>query len=124
MNKKEVWLIIILITAILISRFIFIDMRPLHHDEGVNYFFGEKVLNLDYAYDSINYHGPFYSFLIGLSFYLLGYSVFALRLPAVLIGILLCLIPLFLKYENKYFDSKGKFYLSALLLLSPSILYY
>src|SRR5262245_6470090 len=36
-----------------------LELKPMHHDEGVNgYFLTNLVRNGDYKYDPSNYHGP------------------------------------------------------------------
>lgn len=122
MEKKGILIIAILILAI-ISRFAFLDLRVLHHDEGVNYFFAKKIISGEiYRYDPTNYHGPLYFFLIALSFIIFGVSEFSLRLPAVLFGIILVLTPLF--WKTKYGNEINPYIASFLLLISPSLLYY
>ena len=83
-------LLVVLISLILISRLVFLDIRPLHSDESVNYFFAENILNgMGFFYDPFNYHGPLYFFMIALSFFYLGISEFSLRFPAAVFGIVL-----------------------------------
>ena len=122
--KKESILIIVIIILAVISRLSFLDLRVLHHDEGVNYFFSQKIIAGEgYRYDSTNYHGPLYFFLIALSFLFFGISEFSLRLPAALFGIALVLIP-FLWKRNAIRNEFNKYVASFLLLISPSLLYY
>lgn len=85
--------VVVFILAMLIAgwlRFSQIELKPFHHDEGVNSFF---LLNLahsgEYKYDPKNYHGPslYYFALVALRVF--GENEFALRLTPVLFGLLL-----------------------------------
>ena len=122
MVRKDIrfFIVILIIGLAIFSRFIFLDMRVLHHDESVNYFFANGILEgRGFIYDPLNYHGPFYFFAIYVSFLLFGVGEFSLRFPSALFGVLVVLVPLIM--------GKGKFnrYLVAsFLLLSPSLLYY
>ena len=121
MKPKILILISAIIILALVSKLIFLDLRPLHHDEGVNYFFVKKIITgQGFSYDPTNYHGPFYFFLLALSFIILGVSEFSLRFPAALAGIFLIATVLFLNFKDKINNYK----LAILLILSPSLLYY
>lgn len=121
MKLKTVFFIIFVFA--IFSRLAFLDLRPLHHDEGVNYFFAKNVINGTYRYNPLNYHGPFYFFLIAFSFLVLGISEFSLRLPAAVFGILIVIFPLIF---NWIFGRKVKnsFFASVFLLLSPSLMFF
>ena len=65
-----------LITAIAaFLRFFWLELKPLHHDEGVNGFFLTNLVRDGvYKYDPANYHGPtlyyislFFSEIFGLN---------------------------------------------------------
>jgi uncharacterized protein (TIGR03663 family) len=61
-------------------RFHQIEIKPLHHDEGVNSYF---LLNLarsgEYKYDPTNYHGPTLYYLALIALRVFGETDFALR---------------------------------------------
>src|SRR5258705_12078071 len=60
-QTDRVWLLCAgLITAIAaFLRFFWLDLKPLHHDEGVNGFFLTNLVRDGvYKYDPGNYHGP------------------------------------------------------------------
>ncbi len=115
----KILLVAIIISLSIITRLSLLNIRPLHHDEGVNYFFAKQILTQGiFQYNPTNYHGPTYFFAIAISFAVLGISEFSLRFPAAIFGILIALIPFFFKKpQNKYLAS-------ILLLLSPSLMYY
>ncbi len=120
--KKNKLIIFIFIAIALITRLLYLNTRPLHHDEGVNFFFAEQIIQQGkFMYDPTNYHGPLYFFSIFLSFMLFGVSEFSLRLPAAIYGILLLLIPLLLIRKKEVFEPYTTL---IFLLISPSILYF
>ncbi|RMG45210.1 MAG: TIGR03663 family protein [Candidatus Dadabacteria bacterium] len=58
------FLLAIILTSGIFLRSYNITLRPLHNDEGVNYYFIKKVRNLGYyPYSHENYHGPAYFYL-------------------------------------------------------------
>lgn len=82
----------VFILAILVAgwfRFSQIEIRPFHHDEGVNSYF---LLNLahsgEYKYDPTNYHGPSLYYFAFVLLRIFGENDFALRLSPVLFGLL------------------------------------
>lgn len=95
--------------------------RPLHNDEGVNYFFIEQLRDLGYyPYSHENYHGPSYFYLTGLVTALLGDAELGLRGSAILVGTLTVPLLLLLLPFGRAFVL-----LSAVLFaLSPSLTFY
>jgi uncharacterized protein (TIGR03663 family) len=82
----------VFIAALIIGvwvRFERIELKPLHHDEGVNAFF---LLNLarqgNYRYNPDNYHGPTLYYFALLPIYLLGERDLALRVVPAIFGVL------------------------------------
>ncbi|MFZ4795544.1 MAG: flippase activity-associated protein Agl23, partial [Blastocatellia bacterium] len=82
----------VFIAALIIGvwvRFERIEIKPLHHDEGVNAFF---LLNLarqgNYRYNPENYHGPTLYYFALLPIYLLGERDLALRVVPAIFGVL------------------------------------
>ena len=120
MKRKEIIFLSLIIVLAVLSRLAFLDLRILHHDEGVNYFFANGILESGrFVYNPENYHGPFYFFAIAVSFILFGVSEFSLRFPAAIFGILIVILPLFF-YRKEF----GKYVAPILLLISPSLMYY
>lgn len=75
-------------TAIFL-RFYWLELKPLHHDEGVNSYFLLNLANRwDYKYDPTNYHGPSLYYFVLLLVKTLGQSDFALRAFPALCGVL------------------------------------
>lgn len=123
-NPIELFFILILIGVGFYLRFYNLSERPLHHDESLHgmyslYYF-ENPISQYYKYDPL-LHGPFLYHIIPWFFWALGVTKFALRLPAVMIGSFLMLVPLFLKN----WLSKGTIIiLVALISLSPTLTYW
>jgi len=79
------WLILGLAALL---RLVLLGMKPPHFDEGINGWFVDQVMhNGFYRYDPTNYHGPLHFYVLLLSESLLGRSLWALRLPVVLVSI-------------------------------------
>ncbi|MBL4846732.1 MAG: hypothetical protein JKY65_14515 [Planctomycetes bacterium] len=81
----------------LVTRLAYLDVKPLHHDEGVNaHFLFGLLQDGRYHYDPTNYHGPFLYFAGYLPFKVWGATPLGLRLFPALSGalILLLLLPL------------------------------
>jgi len=56
------WILVIILAGVL--RFVNLDYKVLHHDEGVNHFFLQNLIRQgSYKYDPTNYHGPTLYFL-------------------------------------------------------------
>ena len=80
--------IAILLLAIFLRVWL-IEIKPPHFDEGINGWFADQMTaNGFYRYDPTNYHGPLHFYAIFLSQTLFGRHVWALRLPAILAGVL------------------------------------
>ncbi|MGA1190683.1 MAG: glycosyltransferase family 39 protein [Bdellovibrionota bacterium] len=93
-SARELLLLSVLIALVIIPRIAWIDLRPLHHDEGVNFFFLEQIARIGfYQYSHENYHGPLFFYLTALSRSLFGDGVLSLRLSSIIAGIIVCFIP-------------------------------
>lgn len=102
MNKKWFWccaVLILLLSAFL--HFFRLENRPPHHDESINGWFIERLLNdpKDYTYSPEHYHGPTFFYLGGFSAKVFGLKLFSLRLVTALFGFALCFAPLLLFRE-------------------------
>lgn len=99
-----------------------LELRPPHHDEGVNGWFVEKMHGGHaYAYDPHNYHGPSYFYLLSASRELFGFGLWQLRLPGALLGVALCLVPLLARQRLGWGRALAA---CALLACSPTLVYY
>ena len=130
-HERNIWLYaagLVLLAACLL-RLLFLDLKPLHHDEGVNgNFLTQLFRNGQYRYDPVNYHGPslYYAGLItttvnALFYGKAGLSTFAIRLVPAMFGIgliwLVCLL-------RRYTGSFAALAAASLLAVSPGMVYF
>jgi uncharacterized protein (TIGR03663 family) len=114
--------IVVLVAAAAWLRLWNLELRPPHHDEGVNGWFTENILRDGYyKYDPENYHGPLYFYLIAGARKLLGFGLWELRLPGVLIGIAACFVPLVIRRRIGWPAALAA---CAVLATSPTLVYY
>lgn len=124
MQRRSIHLIaLVLIIAIAAAlRLTALELRPPHHDEGVNGWFIEKVEKQGYyAYDPANYHGPSYFYALWGAHEALGFGVWQLRLPGALFGIALCFMPLLLRRRLGWGPALAA---CGLLAASPTLVYF
>ena len=116
------WLFWLAFAAALGVRLVWLDVRPLHHDEGVNAWFLRDLLEgRGYRYNPDAFHGPFLYLFGWLPGRLLGVGTVALRLPVALTSALL--IPLLLPLRRRL-GVAGITGAAWLLALSPSLICY
>lgn len=117
------WLAVLALVALAAAlRLSALELRPPHHDEGVNGWFVEKLRrDGHYAYDPGNYHGPSYFYLLTASRAAFGFGLWQLRLPGAVIGVALCLTPLLLRRRMGWGPALAA---GALLATSPTLVYY
>jgi len=134
--SKKIFIVLVLLIILtgFILRFYKLDLRPLHHDEGVNSTF---MMNLikdgSYEYNPENFHGPllYYISYIPLSIFGLKNSVFetnsqvladySFRLAPAFFGVILIILFFFLK---DFLGKVGTISSMILMTLSPSFLYF
>ena len=103
-------------------RLLWPEVRPLHHDEGVNGWFLYRLLDgYRWEYDPERFHGPFLYFFGAPFAILLGMSETVLRLPVMLASsaMVLLLLPL-----RRRLGRAGVTAAAWLLAVSPSLVYY
>jgi uncharacterized protein (TIGR03663 family) len=106
----------------LLTRFYALDLKPMHHDEGVNGFFLTNLVRQHtYRYDPNNYHGPtLYYFALPLVS-LLGLSDFSVRLCTALFGLATIWLVLSLR---RNIGSYAALMAAALVAVSPGTTFY
>ncbi len=116
------WLGCILITAVAIFlRVYWIDLKPLHHDEGVNGFFLTTLFREGiYKYDAGNYHGPTLYFIALAFTKILGLETFAVRYSVVIFGVGIVVLTFYLR---RYLGSIGALSAALFLALSPGMVF-
>jgi uncharacterized protein (TIGR03663 family) len=116
------WLFWLAFAAALAARLAWLDVRPLHHDEGVNAWFLRDLLEgRGYRYNPEAFHGPFLYLFGWLPGRLLGVGTAALRLPVAVTSasMILLLLPL-----RRRLGAAGITGTAWLLALSPSLIFY
>jgi uncharacterized protein (TIGR03663 family) len=120
-------------TAILLAatllRLLFLTLKPLHHDEGVNGNFLVTLFRTGfYHYDPANYHGPslYYIALIPTALNNLlhwghGLSTFAIRLVTAAFGVGVVWLMLCLR---RYLGNTGSLAAAAFAMVSPGFVYF
>ncbi|MGH9901440.1 MAG: flippase activity-associated protein Agl23 [Pyrinomonadaceae bacterium] len=126
---ERVWLwagLAVLLVAALF-RLYALELKPLHHDEGVNAFFLTRLVREGaYQYDPSNYHGPTLYYFALVPAYLLenvlkvGMNTFGLRLIPALFGIATVWLALSLR---RYIGTVGALAAAALIAVSPGAVY-
>ncbi|HWS86636.1 MAG TPA: flippase activity-associated protein Agl23 [Pyrinomonadaceae bacterium] len=99
-----------------------LDMKPLHHDEGVNGFFLTNLLRQGrYAYDPENYHGPTLYYLTLPFVALAGLHTFVIRLVPSLFGVGVVWLVLSLR---RYTGTVAALVAGLLVAVSPACVFY
>jgi uncharacterized protein (TIGR03663 family) len=103
-------------------RFIWLDLKPAHFDEGVNGWFVDQMTRQGfYHYDPTNFHGPFHFYVLFLAQTLFGRSIVVLRMPIVLlstgcVGMMLAF--------RRFFDQRICQIAAAAMAVSPAMVFY
>lgn len=111
-----------LVTAIAVFlRFYWLELKPLHHDEGVNgHFLTELFREGTYKYDPTNYHGPdLYYFSLAFA-KIFGLNTISVRASVAIFGVFTVFLAFFLK---KYIGRIGSIAAALFLALSPGMVY-
>jgi hypothetical protein len=102
-------------------RFFQLELKPMHHDEGVNgYFLTTLFRDGVYKYDPANYHGPdLYYFALFFS-KLFGLNTLSVRASTAIFGVLIVALAFFLK---NYIGRIGALAAAFFLAVSPGMVY-
>jgi uncharacterized protein (TIGR03663 family) len=119
------WLCYLIVVLLGIGfRLLFLDQRPIHHDESLHIMYGAYFIDrpeeLYYKYDPM-LHGPFLYHFLRLVFSSFGISVVVARAPTALIGCLFIFVPLVFR---RYFSRNAVMALTAAYALSPMMIYW
>ncbi len=121
--SDNLWLVgCSIITAIAaFLRFFWLELKPLHHDEGVNgYFLVTLFRDNIYKYDPSNYHGPdLYYFALAFS-KIFGLNTISIRASVAIFGVLTVILAFFLK---DYIGKIGSLAAALFLALSPGMVF-
>jgi len=106
----------------LVLRVYALDLKPLHHDEGVNGFFLTNLLRQGhYAYDPENYHGPTLYYLTLPFVALTGLHTVVIRLVPSLFGVGVVWLVLALR---RYVGAVAALVAALLVAVSPACVFY
>ncbi len=117
--EKAIYIAFILIA--IISRFYMVGDRVVSHDESLHTQYSWQFYNGDGFQHTPLMHGPFLFHITAASFWLFGDSDFTSRIPVALFGVILVVMPYFLR---QWLGKKGALFASFLLLISPYTVYY
>jgi len=119
-NKFIIVAVAIFALAVL-SRFIFLSARPLHHDEGMLSYFAWRLSHFgEYTYTP-QIHSPILFFLQAILYLVFGARDVISKVSPAIFGVMLICIPLFF---NKLLGKKTAIFISLGFLISPVFLYY
>jgi uncharacterized protein (TIGR03663 family) len=121
MRRGDIVLLILLLITALLTRFVWLDVRPMDHDESVHAWIAlyDVLKNHNYVYNPA-FHGPFLYFATALSFYLFGDSDFTARIAPALFSV----FGVFIAFSFRRWIGNAAYILTFFMLFSPSILYY
>ena len=99
-----------------------LDLKPFHHDEGVNGFFLTNLFRQGaYHYDPSNYHGPSLYYAAFVSAFLFGLNDIAVRLVTVFFG---CLVVTLCLATRRWLGDVGALAAAVFLAVSPGMVFY
>jgi predicted membrane-bound mannosyltransferase len=112
----------VIITAIAaFLRFFWLELKPMHHDEGVNGFFLTRLFREGiYQYDPANYHGPDLYYISLVFARLFGLNTISVRASVAIFGVLTVVLVFFLR---RYIGTIGSLAAGLFLALSPGMVY-
>ena len=102
-------------------RFVALDLKPFHHDEGVNGFFLTDLFRKgDYHYDPANYHGPTL-YYIALAFTkVFGLQTIPVRASVAVWGVLMVVLCFYLR---PYIGKTGSLFAGLFVAISPGMVF-
>jgi len=117
----ETFLYILLAVVAVIACFYNLGARTQSHDESLHALYSWKLYAGEGYEHNPMMHGPFLFHINALMYTLFGVSDFTARISAALFGVILVLLPAFVRKE---LGRVGALIVSALTLISPTTLYY
>ena len=122
-SRDRVWLgSCAVVTALAAAlRFIALDLKPFHHDEGVNGFFLTTLFRDGvYKYDPANYHGPTL-YYIALAFAkVFGLETIPVRASVAVWGVLTVVLCFYLR---PYIGKTGSLFAGLFVAISPGMVF-
>lgn len=120
-DNKYFFICLAITVLAIISRFIFLSAKPLHHDEGMLSYFAWRLSHFgEYVYTP-QIHAPILFYVQALLYLALGVSDTISKVGPAIFGVLLVIIPLFF---HKLLSKGVAVFMSVGFLISPIFLYY
>ncbi|UCC50489.1 MAG: TIGR03663 family protein [Anaerolineaceae bacterium] len=117
--EKTIYLIFIILA--IITRFWGLGDRVMSHDESLHTQFSYQFFDGQGYQHTPLMHGPFLFHITSVSYWLFGDSDFAARVPVAIFGVLLVVMPYFLR---DWLGRVGALFTSFIFLISPFVTYY
>jgi len=114
---------IVIVTVAIVFRLFDLELKPLHHDEGVNGLFMTQLMQPRHTwrYDPARYHGPTLYYLAKAAALTVGLTTFAIRLVPAVCGTATVLLAFYLR---RWIGSAGSLVAAALIGISPGAIYF
>lgn len=104
-----------------VLRSVYLDLKPVHFDEGINGHFVENIWRDGfYRYDPTNFHGPLYFYILALTERVFGWGIGPFRFVTGLIN----LSAIFVVGLHRRFIGRTAIYAALILALSPAFVFY
>lgn len=121
-DQAWLWLSLAVLVVACVVRLYALELKPVHHDEGVNgHFLTTLFRSGAYRYDPSNYHGPVLYYLTLPLVALFGLETWAIRLLTVIFGV--GTVVLFLLLHRRI-GRLGALAAAALLAVSPGAVFF
>ncbi|MBN1426894.1 MAG: TIGR03663 family protein [Anaerolineae bacterium] len=120
LNGERLAYLVIFIIAVL-TRFWDLGARVMSHDESLHTRYSWSLFRGEGFQHTPLMHGPLLFHMVALSYLLFGDNDFTSRIYPAVLGILIVMIPIFLR---KWLGRMGAISASVLFLISPMMLYY
>ena len=117
--EKTIYLIFIILA--IITRFWGLGDRVMSHDESLHTQFSYQFFDGQGYQHTPLMHGPFLFHITSISYWLFGDSDFAARIPVAIFGVILVVLPYFLR---TWLGRIGALFTSFIFLISPFVTYY
>ena len=117
--EKTIYLIFIIVA--IITRFWALGDRVMSHDESLHTQFSYQFFDGQGYNHTPLMHGPFLFHITAVSYWLFGDSDFAARIPVAIFGVILVILPYFLR---DWLGRIGAIFTSFIFLISPFVTYY
>lgn len=122
MISRRTWTSVAVLVLAFVLRVIWLDLKPVHFDEGVNGAFVDQMTRQGYYhYDPTNFHGPLHFYVLFISQTLFGRDLWALRMPIVLVST--ACVGLMLAFR-RFFDERACQLAALAMAVSPAMIFY